>query len=101
VVDGREYYYQQLWSNEAGGCRQRRALPPIVTKLAPAELRKPTATSVHFGKLPAKEFTVTSLRSITAVAPAAESAGPVEATVTNSAGTSASAAADTYTYTAK
>ncbi|HUA49732.1 MAG TPA: IPT/TIG domain-containing protein [Solirubrobacteraceae bacterium] len=116
VVDGREYYYQQLWSNEAGGCRQRRALPPIVTKLAPAKgsvaggkkvkvtglnFENPTATSVHFGKLPAKEFAVTSLRSITAVAPAAESAGPVEVTVTTSAGTSASTAADTFTYTAK
>jgi hypothetical protein len=116
VVDGREYYYQQLWSNEAGGCRQRRALPPIVTKLTPARgpiaggkkvkitglnFENPTATSVHFGKLPAKEFTVTSLRSITAVAPARESAGPVEVTVTTSAGTSASVAADRFTYRKK
>ena len=116
VVDGREYYYQQMWSNEAGGCRQRRALPPIVTKLSPAKgsvaggkkvkitglnFENPNATKVDFGKVAAKEFTVTSLRSITAVAPAAEGAGPVEVTVTNSAGTSASTAADTFTYTAK
>jgi hypothetical protein len=116
VVDGREYYYQQMWSNEAGGCRQRRALPPIVTKLAPAtgsvaggkkvkitglNFENPNATKVDFGKVAAKEFTVNSLRSITAVAPAAETAGPVEVTVTNSAGTSASVGADTFTYTAK
>jgi hypothetical protein len=116
VVDGREYYYQQMWSNEAGGCRQRRALPPIVTKLAPAtgsvaggkkvkitglNFENPNATKVDFGKVAAKELTVTSLRSITAVAPAAESAGPVEVTVTNSAGTSASTAADQFTYKAK
>jgi hypothetical protein len=116
VVDGREYYTQQLWSNEAGGCRQRRALPPMVTKLSPAKgslaggkavkitglnFENPTATKVDFGKLPAKEFTVTSLRSMTAVAPPAASAGPVEVTVTNSAGTSASTAGDTFTYAAK
>ena len=116
VVDGREYYYQQMWSNEAGGCRQRRALPPIVTKLTPAKgsiaggkkvkitglnFENPNATKVDFGKVAAKEFTVNSLRSITAVAPAAETAGPVEVTVTNSAGTSASVAADQFTYTAK
>jgi len=115
VVDGREYYYQQMWSNEAGGCRQRRALPPIVTKLTPAKgsiaggkkvkitglnFENPNATKVDFGKV-AAEFTVNSLTSITAVAPPAETAGPVEVTVTNSAGTSASVAADQFTYTAK
>jgi hypothetical protein len=42
VVDGREYYHQQLWS------RQRRALPPIVTKLSGAR------GSVAGGKKPSR-----------------------------------------------
>ena len=116
VVDGRDYYYQQMWSNEAGGCVQRRGLPPTVTKLAPAKgsvagnhkvkitglnFESPTVTGVDFGKVPAKSFTVTSPSSLAAISPAAENAGPVEVTVTTSAGTSASVPADKFTYDAK
>jgi hypothetical protein len=116
VVDGRDYYYQQLWSNEAGGCRQRRGLPPTITKLAPAKgsiaggkkvkitglnFENPTVTAVDFGNVPAKEFTVVSPTSITAVSPPATAAGPVAVTVTTSAGTNASTPADQFTYEAK
>ena len=116
VVDGRDYYYQQLWSNEAGGCRQRRGLLPTVTKLAPAKgsvaggkkvkitglnFENPTVTSVSFGKLPAKEFTVLSPSSMTAVTPASTSTGVVEVKLTTSAGTNASTTTDQFTYEAK
>jgi hypothetical protein len=116
VVDGRDYYYQQFYSDETGSCRQRRGLPPTVTKLAPAKgsvagnrkvkitglnFENPTVTAVDFGKVPAKSFTVTSPTSITAVSPAAVSAGPVEVTVSTSAGPSASVPADQFTYEAK
>ena len=113
VVGGRDYYYQQLWSNETNSCQQRRGLPPTVTKIAPAKgsvagnskvkitglnFQNPTVTAVAFGKVPAKSFTVTSPTSLTAVSPQATSAGPVDVTVTTSAGTSAKVAADQFTY---
>jgi hypothetical protein len=112
VVDGHDYYYQQEWSNEAEGCRQRRALPPTVTKLAPAKgkvaggskvkitglnFQNPTVTSVKFGAVPATSFTVTSPTSLTAVSPPGI-AGSVEVTVTNTAGTSASTPTDQFKY---
>jgi hypothetical protein len=34
VVNGREYYYQQMWSNETGECEQRRGLAPVIGKLS-------------------------------------------------------------------
>ncbi len=113
VIDGRYYYLQQLYSNEAQGCRQRRGLPPTVTKLAPAKGKvaggkkvkitglnfvNPTVTSVSFGSVPAKEFTVNSPTSITAVSPASASTGIVKVTLTTSAGTNASTTSDQYTY---
>lgn len=112
-IGGHDYYLQQLYSNEAGGCRQRRALPPSVTKLSLSSgplaggtkvkltglnVQNPTVTSVDFGTAPAKSFKVTSLTSLTAVAPAGTAAGPVDITVTTSAGTSAKVAADRFTY---
>ena len=57
------------------------------------------ATAVSFGGTPATSFTVTSDAMITAVSPAG-SAGLVDITVTSSAGTSATATADAFTYVA-
>ena len=39
VIDGRYYYLQaaQLYSNATETCVQRKALPPVVSKLAPAK----------------------------------------------------------------
>ncbi len=116
VIDGHEYYLQQLYSNATETCVQRKALPPAVSKLAPSKgplagnkkvkitglnFENPTVTKVDFGKVPAKSFMVTSPTSITAVSPEGEAAGPVEVTVTTSAGTSAKVAADQFTYEAK
>jgi hypothetical protein len=56
-------------------------------------------TSVRFGTIDATSFTVNSATSITATAPA-EAAGTVDITVTSAAGTSASNAADRYTFVA-
>jgi len=113
VIDGRYYYLQQMYSNATETCVQRLALPPVVSKLAPAKgplagnkkvkitglnFENPTVTSVSFGKVAAKEFTVTSPTSITAVTPEAASAGAVEVKLATSAGTNASTTADQYTY---
>jgi hypothetical protein len=113
VIDGRDYYLQQMYSDEVQGCRQRTGLPPTVTKLAPAKgsvaggkkvkitglnFENPTVTGVSFGSVPAKEFTVTSPTSITAVSPASGSTGVVKVTLTTSAGTNASTTTDQFTY---
>jgi len=37
VIDGHDYYLQQLYSNATETCVQRKALPPVVSKLAPAK----------------------------------------------------------------
>ncbi|HEY3815345.1 MAG TPA: IPT/TIG domain-containing protein, partial [Caulobacteraceae bacterium] len=57
------------------------------------------ATAVKFGFAPAPLFTVVSATQITATIPA-QSAGTVDVTVVNAAGTSATLAADQYTYVA-
>jgi len=54
-------------------------------------------TGVSFGGTAATSFTVNSDTSITAVAPA-EAAGPVDVTVTTSAGTSAAVSGDSFTF---
>jgi len=117
VIDGRYYYLQQLYSNATETCVQRgKALPPVVSKLAPAKgpvaggtkvkitglnFENPSVTSISFGKVAAKEFTVTSPTSITAVSPAAAVTGAVAVTVTTTAGTSASVPASQFTYETK
>jgi YVTN family beta-propeller protein len=55
-------------------------------------------TAVSFGTVPATSFTFVSDTSITAVAPGVTSVGTVDVTVTTPAGTSATNAADKYTY---
>ena len=55
------------------------------------------ASSVMFGSSPATSYTVNSNTKITATAPAG-TAGTVDVTVTNYAGTSATSPADTYIY---
>lgn len=116
VIDGRDYYLPQMYSNEAKGCRQRRALPPVVTKIAPVagplagnvkvkitgkNFTSPSVTAVDFGGTAAKSFSVSSPTSLTAVAPAATAAGPVEVTVATSAGRSAVVESDRFTYEAR
>jgi hypothetical protein len=56
------------------------------------------ATAVSFGGTAATSFQVLSDAEIVAVAPAALAAGPVDVTVTTSAGTSATTSADLFTY---
>jgi hypothetical protein len=88
----------------------------VVSELAPANgsvaggtkveitglnFENPAVTSVSFGKVAAKEFTVTSPTSITAVTPASASAGVVEVKLTSPGGTSAGTSADDFTYEAK
>ncbi len=56
-------------------------------------------TDVTFGGVPAVAFTVNSPTSITAIAPAADSAGAVNVAVTNVVGTSAATEASQFIYT--
>jgi hypothetical protein len=58
------------------------------------------ATQVWFGTQAATSFTINSSTSITATAPSSLSAGVVDVTVGNAGGTSATGAADHYTYVA-
>ena len=102
VVDGRDYYYQQMYSNETESCQQRRGLAPVVSKLSvkkgPAaggtevtitgiNFKNPDVTAVHFGAFAATSVTIESGTSLTAQAPPG-TAGAVSVTVTTSAGTS-------------
>jgi IPT/TIG domain-containing protein len=111
LIDGREYWYQQEWSNEESTCKQRNALGvPAVTKVSPVKgpasggtVVKITGTgfarisAVRFGGESAS-FTVASPTKITATAPPG-AVGTVDVTVTNPGGTSALSSADRYKYT--
>ncbi len=115
LIDGREYWYQQEWSNESSSCLQRLgtvSATPVVGKLAPkagpaAGGTSVTvtgsglagATAVSFGSTPAASFKVNSASSISAVA-APGSAGTVDVTVTTPGGTSATSTADHFKYKA-
>ncbi len=57
------------------------------------------ATSVLFGTTPATNFTVVSDTQITAASPVAATAGVVDVTVVNPVGSSATSAADRFSYT--
>jgi hypothetical protein len=57
-------------------------------------------TAVSFGSTPAGSFTVSTSTSITAVSPGPVAAGTVDVTVTDAGGTSATSAADQFTFIA-
>ncbi|HTR89127.1 MAG TPA: IPT/TIG domain-containing protein, partial [Solirubrobacteraceae bacterium] len=46
IINTRLYLYQQMWSNEAGECMQRVAVPPTVKKIAPKSGSTAGGTSV-------------------------------------------------------
>jgi IPT/TIG domain len=100
LINADRYWYQQEWSNAAGGCQQRLAERPVVKKVAPKSGSASGGTAVNiaganflapatvqFGATAATEVTVNSQTSITAVAP--PGAGSVFVTVSTAAGTSA------------
>ncbi len=100
VINGDVYWYQQEWSNEAGGCAQRKATVPTIKKMAPKSGPETGNTSVtitgtgfvgavtvDFGTTPAAKVTVESATTIVAVSPKHE-AGKVYVTVTTAGGTS-------------
>ncbi len=112
VIDGDLYYYQQMWSNEAGACLQRAAPPPpAVTKLSPKKgpsaggtsvtvtgTELSGATAVKFGSLSATSFHVESPTRISAVSPA-QPDGTVQLSVSTPSGTSALTKKDDFKYT--
>jgi hypothetical protein len=113
VIDSDLYWYQQEWSNETGGCQQRRAKaaqPPTVTQVSPKT--GPTAggtsvtitgtnfsgpATVKFGATAGTEVTVHSSTLITVVSPA-ETTGTADVVVTTSAGSSAINKKDHFKY---
>ena len=110
VINGDLYWYQQEWSNEAGGCEQRSAQPPTVTKVTPKSgptTGKTVVTvtgsnfaapaTVRFNGNLATEVTVKSSKSISAVSPPG-AAGIVDVTVTTSTGSSPITKKDHFTY---
>jgi hypothetical protein len=113
VIDSDLYWYQQMWSNEAGGCVQRLAAAqqtPTVTKLAPKKGPSAGGTSVtvtgtgftgvatvKFGATSATSFKVDSTTSLTAVSPSAPD-GAVDVTVITTAGTSPAGKKDIFKY---
>jgi hypothetical protein len=111
VIDGTLYYYQQMWSNEAGACEQRRTPTlPTVTKVSPKSgltggkttvtitgAHFLAGTAVKFGEAGALEVTVNSSTSITAVSPP-HATGTVDIIVTTSVGSSAASSKDHFKY---
>ncbi|HEX7610101.1 MAG TPA: IPT/TIG domain-containing protein [Solirubrobacteraceae bacterium] len=113
LINGREYFYQQEWSNEGSTCLQRPGAvltPPAVKKLAPKT--GPAAggtsvtitgtgftgsTAVKFGSTAAVSFKVESPTTIAAIAPAGSS-GTVDVTVSTPGGTSPVVVADHFNY---
>jgi hypothetical protein len=100
LINSDRYWYQQEWSNEAGGCAQRRATVPTIKKMVPKNGPATGATAVtitgtgfigtvevDFGTAPAKSVKVESPTTLVAVSPAHE-AGTVFVTVTTAGGTS-------------
>lgn len=112
VIDGDLYWYQQMWSNEAGGCAQRAAAPaPTVKKIKPKAGAAEGETSVTvtgtgfagsvsvlFGSTPAAAVTVVSSTSIVAVSPAGTPSTTVDVTVQNASGTSPVVKGDHFKY---
>ena len=110
LINGDEYWYQQVWSNGAGECEQRLAARPSVTKLAPKSGHAAGGTrvtikgthflapaTVSFGASTATEVTVNSANSISATSPPGRR-GPVDVTVSTSTGTSAITKKDHFKY---
>ncbi len=111
LINGDLYLYPQVWSNQAGGCAQRAALPPpSIKKMKPKSGPATGGTSVtitganfggevtvHFGAATATEATVVSPTTIAAVAPPG-AVGTVDVTVTTASGTSAVVKGDRFKY---
>jgi hypothetical protein len=110
LINGDEYWYQQVWSNSAGECEQRVAARPVVKKVTPKSGHAAggarvtikgknflAPATVTFGANPGAEVTVNSSSSISATSPPG-SRGIVDVTVSTSAGTSAITKKDHFKY---
>ena len=102
IIDGHDYLYQQMWSNQAAACLQRTGEYPAITKMKPKSGSPAGGTTVtitghgftspatvHFGEATATGVKVESPTSIVAVSPAGAPSTKVPVTVTTAAGTSA------------
>jgi len=103
--------YESHWGIwYSNGCLKLPLCPPTVTSTSPTNGSTAGgtsvtitgtgftgATAVTFGTTPATSYTVVSDTQTTATSPA-HAAGPVDVTVTTSSGTSATSAADQFTY---
>ncbi len=110
VINGHDYWYQQEWSNEAGGCAQRAGVAPVVTKLAPKAGSQVGGTpvsvtgkgfvgtvAVSFGSVAAAKVEVKSSTSLIATSPPGTK-GTVNVTVSTSEGTSPVTNKDRFKY---
>jgi len=111
VINGDEYLYQQMWSNERAACEQRVALPPTVKKIAPK--KGPTtgntrvtvvgggfigSVTVYFGATPGTDVKITNSGSLTVLSPAGS--GEAQVTVHTEAGTSVGSKKTAFKYKA-
>lgn len=111
LVNGDEYLYQQMWSNERAACEQRVAVPPTVKKIAPK--KGPAgggtritvtgsgfvgAVTVYFAGTPATDVKVANSGSLTAVSP--PGSGEAFVTVHTPAGASAGSKKTAFKYKA-
>jgi len=111
LINGHPYYYQQEWSNEIGGCAQRRsAAGPQVSSLSPrsgAAIGGNTVlingssftgvSEVRFGNVAATKFKVLSATTIEVRVPPGTT-GSAAVTVVAEAGSSAPSSSATYKY---
>ncbi len=110
LIDGTEYFYQQVWSNKEEACVQRAAGGPAVSKVLPKNGPVAGGTSVRvsgsgfsatatvkFGSATASGVKVESSTSLVAVSPPA-ARGTVDVTVTTEAGTSPAVKQDHFKY---
>lgn len=101
IIDGHFYLYQQMWSNQAGECRQRAGEYPAVTKMKPKSGSPAGGTTVTivghgftgsatvaFGEAQASSVKVESATMIVAVSPPGPAGTKVYVTVTTAVGTS-------------
>ena len=112
LINGHEYLYQMMWSNERGACEQRVALPPTFKKLSPK--KGPTsggtrvtivgtgfigAVTVYFGSTPGTDVKLTSSTQLSVLSPP-ESAGEVSVTIHTEAGATAASKKSAFKYKA-
>ncbi len=113
LINGDEYLYQQMWSNEKGACEQRVALPPTFKKLSPKTGPTTGGTrvtiagggfagtvTVDFAGTPGTDVKISSSSQLSVLSPPG-SAGEASVVIHTEAGTTAASKKAVFKYKAK